>query len=398
MSEAGRDLLATLDLMQSPRRTPVPSPEIPRTPRIDAPAAAEETTPRAPTTPRTAFSRAWLDPFGAELDDVLPERVTGSGMVKKREMTPVEERTEGGASSLEVKGDEGRFTWIGASDSSPFRACDLSLAVGLGKPLPSTPSGSAASVSSPTKPPVKRATDLIAFFEHAASSPAAGKLKSGHARGGSEHLAVRDVPVEHTKGHVRAVSVPEDHFLYPLETPLERGSSELDTLIHPHDSASEVAFAPPPVLPTTTPHPTLPTEARKRDTSPLQNVRNVVAAWRGNLPSPQPLTAFNTPALRLATAGDERDGLKRGNVFEEAFFTIRRMSTRRRAKRPEESGSAPRREEGREKPLPLVIGEEAPEQRVVPGRAEAVRGNLVSTMTDMTSEVSFLRMISAARY
>jgi hypothetical protein len=94
-SEAGRDLLATLDHMQSHLQT------TPTTPR------AEETTPR-----RTAFSRAWLDPEGAEMEDLLPERVTGSGMVRKREMTPVEERTEGGSSgSAREREDEARMVW-----------------------------------------------------------------------------------------------------------------------------------------------------------------------------------------------------------------------------------------------------------------------------------------------
>lgn len=96
-SEAGRHLLATLDNMQS-RSTPT-------TPR--APLAALTPTPR-----RTAFSRAWLDLEGAELDDLLPERVTGSGMVKKREMTPVEERTEGGSGSpMREREDEARMVW-----------------------------------------------------------------------------------------------------------------------------------------------------------------------------------------------------------------------------------------------------------------------------------------------
>ena len=47
------------------------------------------------------------------MDDLLPERVTGSGMVKKREMTPVEERTEGGSgSSARELEDEARMVWM----------------------------------------------------------------------------------------------------------------------------------------------------------------------------------------------------------------------------------------------------------------------------------------------
>jgi hypothetical protein len=122
--------------------------------------------------------------------------------------------------------------------------------------------------------------------------------------------------------------------------------------------------------------------AKKRDASPLRNVRNVVAAWRGNLPTLHPV-AFDTPALRLGTADGDEQG-KRGNVFEEAFFTIRRMSTRRR-KRVEEKDEHGMGERKEEKPLPLLVGD--PEQREVAGRMEAVQGNLVSTMTEMTSEV-----------
>lgn len=93
--------------------------------------------------------------------------------------------------------------------------------------------------------------------------------------------------------------------------------------------------------------------------------------------------AFDTPALRMGTAGGEDKG-KRGNVFEEAFFTIRRMSTRRRGKEKAEKG-VEGVERMEEKPLPLIVGDA--ERRDVPGRAEVRPGNLVSIITEMTSEV-----------
>lgn len=214
------------------------------------------------------------------------------------------------------------------------------------------------------------------------------KSKHGHARGASDHLPIRNEG-GYTRSHARAISVPdEESYAFPLEPlVLERVGSEIDTLIHPHDSASEVAFQPALVL-ATVPTQTVPvstsaaikvSSTRKRDASPLRNVRKVVAAWRGNLPTPHP-AAFDTPALRHQP--DEKG--KRGNVFEEAFFTIRRMSARRR-RRVEEKEE--KREIGmEEKPLPALVG--VPERRDVAGRMEAVRGNLVSTITEMTSEVS----------
>lgn len=274
-----------------------------------------------------------------------------------------------------------REFWVGVVCHFSRLGGDLLICC-VGKPLPSTPSGSAPSL--PASPTKKRATtDLIKFFEHA-SSPSVEKTKRSHTRGTSDHLPIRN-EVPYTRGHARAISVPEEPFQFVEEPPaFERVASDIDTLIHPHDSASEVAFQPAPIAatqPTPVPVTIAVPIAKKRDASPLRNVRNVVAAWRGNLPTVHPV-AFDTPALRLGTADGDEKG-KRGNVFEEAFFTIRRMSTRRR-KRVEERGKTG--EVGREeKPLPLLVGE--PEQREVAGRMEAVQGNLVSTMTEMTSEV-----------
>lgn len=249
--------------------------------------------------------------------------------------------------------------------------------MGVGKPLPSTPSGSAASL--PASPTKKRATDLIKFFEHA-SSPSADKLSRGHVRGASDHLPIRAAATS-TRTHTRAISVPDldEPFAFPDPPALERVASEIDTLVHPHDSASEVAARPARIH---VPEPVVPAvSARKRDASPLRNVRNVVAAWRGTVPAPQPM-AFDTPALRLGTAEGEEKAGKRGNVFEEAFFTIRRMSTRRRGKGVEEVKGEERREE---KPLPAIVG--YPEEREVEGRKDVAPGNLVSAVTEMTTEV-----------
>lgn len=89
---------------------------IPATPRRRATPPDEETTP-TPRAGRTTVSRAWLDPEGAEREEIfVPERVTGMGLVKKREMTPVEERTERTTSSVVRVDDEARvLTWSGTT-------------------------------------------------------------------------------------------------------------------------------------------------------------------------------------------------------------------------------------------------------------------------------------------
>lgn len=252
----------------------------------------------------------------------------------------------------------------------------------VGKALPSTPSTS--SLSSPSKATAKSATDLIKFFEHAAQETTP---KATHTRGTSEHT-----PRGSAKGHLRTASVPDDRFFLapPVETPInDVVPSDIDTLIHPHDSASAVAVnlqaatIPTPV-PIPVPEPTVP---KKVTTSPLRNVRNVVAAWRGSLPTPQLVSTFDTPALR----GDDQEAKKRGkgSVFEEAFFTIRRMSTRRRKKgeAAEGSGSVEQQERAmKDKPLPPVV--EGPSLlRDIQWR-EGIKGEVLSTITEMTSEVS----------
>jgi hypothetical protein len=112
----------------------------------------------------------------------------------------------------------------------------------------------------------------------------------------------------------------------------------------------------------------------------LRNVRNVVAAWRGGLPTPRPVMSFDTPALR---GDDERKG--KGNVFEEAFFTIRRMSTRRRNKQTSVGLGGGEKEGKMEKPLPAVVDSDAL-LRDVRGR-EGIKADVVSAMTEMTSDV-----------
>lgn len=95
--------------------------------------------------------------------------------------------------------------------------------------------------------------------------------------------------------------------------------------------------------------------------------------------------SFDTPVLR----GDDEAGRKgKGNVFEEAFFTIRRMSTRRRKKETSggESGEREKERGKLEKPLPAVVDSEAM-LRDVRGR-EGIKADVVSAMTEMTSEVS----------
>ncbi|KAJ9128391.1 hypothetical protein QFC24_000684 [Naganishia onofrii] len=60
------------------------------------PAATSTTPTTTTTTTPPTFSRAWLNPtaWTAKTDDEIHESVSGWGMVRKREMTPVTERTE----------------------------------------------------------------------------------------------------------------------------------------------------------------------------------------------------------------------------------------------------------------------------------------------------------------
>ncbi|KAJ9128392.1 hypothetical protein QFC24_000685 [Naganishia onofrii] len=219
-------------------------------------------------------------------------------------------------------------------------------------------------------------------------------------------------------------------------------ASDVGTVIYPADSASEVlavSAASPVAVNTagTAIHSDLPImgaservglgatagRSKERDVSPLRNVRNVVAAWRGKLAAPGTPRVYDTPALRIDSAGGITGGGGGGgagegtrgdraraegkdrNVFEEAFFTIRRMSTRRRTgkSRATSAGGLPGvvpaegRGEGesvvagalvgREKPLPaLRLSAFAAEPGEGVGRA--VRGKLVSQVSEITSEVS----------
>ncbi|KAJ9092317.1 hypothetical protein QFC19_008751 [Naganishia cerealis] len=478
------------------------------------------TTPRAPTdhlrTPGkpTAFSRAWLDPasWAAKGEEEVHEGVHGWGMVKKREMTPVEERTEG---SRDSAGSEKRRGDEGDEYSADARLVLFSFAAMPPKPLPTTPTSSTGSLLNRRHPQVSStpstqdptpttprrapaAASLIAFFESAtatptqASHPGKGKRRVtedtvnrgkgrawGHdGRGTSEYTvplrfcdeqdlfsaggtAGEETPTTSAL-HVRSASVPDHLFsgsthsagvaagarndeevgdeewehARTREAAVGEGDRDSDTgtAIRPCDSASEVFRA------TTTPAPALgPAPAyggtqesltakgaplrmigivggggRERDTSPLRNVRNVVAAWRGRLAPPITPQVYDTPALRIGTAGrgggvsilagegrtDRGEGEGEGkdrNVFEEAFFTIRRMSTRRRGgsggkKRAMETGQIAEQEEkdnekplGKEKPLPaLRLAAGGEEESSTTGRE--VRGKLVSVVSEITSE------------
>ncbi|KAJ9125672.1 hypothetical protein QFC22_000634 [Naganishia vaughanmartiniae] len=485
-----------------------------RTPRHNTnrqqqPTQLQQTTP--------TFSRAWLDPsaWSAKTEDEIHESVSGWGMVKKREMTPVTERTEGderarstscagmGAGAGVGVGWEERDWTAGKRYSRRDSA--------ISKALPTTPTSSSSTTSmyqgpllpantttatTPTTP--KRAPaaakSLIAFFESGASSTPTkqGPVVDhrapgfGHGRGMSDHVVpsprFEAEPQQRssspqlgrvmmnpgfTAAHTRAASVPDDVFFWrdgvskdeegrnrilrceggatgeeekvvfqhqeeedrEAEVMMEgdRGS-DVGTVIYPGDSASEIfASATTPALPVNTRaigialHPDLLTapaaekigmggasgRAKERDVSPLTNVRNVVAAWRGKLATPATPRVYDTPALRMDNAGvvagftggggeGEREGKDR-NVFEEAFFTIRRMSTRRRtgknrsAEVPENVRVAGEKERsagvdlGREKPLPaLRLSAFAPEDSDTVGRA--VRGKLVSQVSEITSE------------
>jgi hypothetical protein len=92
--KGGREI--DIDTERTPRNTShyhhqhQPSPPQPR------PAATSTTSTTTTPPPPPTFSRAWLNPtaWTAKTDDEIHESVSGWGMVRKREMTPVTERTE----------------------------------------------------------------------------------------------------------------------------------------------------------------------------------------------------------------------------------------------------------------------------------------------------------------
>ena len=143
---------------------------------------------------------------------------------------------------------------------------------------------------------------------------------------------------------------------------------------------------------------------RKGSASPLRSVRNVVAAWRGRvLPHSRPSFSENHHLGDKQSGADseliagqfegEKSSRDKG-VFDDAFVTIRRMSTRRRhgtvsPAPPYETRQSPVTDQTPtvpqnidvEKPLPTIrdTGE---------GSLRKPRGQVVSTYTEMTTEVS----------
>lgn len=171
-----------------------------------------------------------------------------------------------------------------------------------------------------------------------------------------------------------------------------------------HPSRAPAISAEPVAATSTHPEPSAVASLRKSSTSPLRSMRNVVAAWRGRVlphsrsssvhqPQAGQDSISNNPELIAGQHENDQISKDKG-VFDDAFVTIRRMSTRRRPARnspapPYESPSSPVayqapslvRTIGLEKPLPII-------RDVAEDGARKSRGQVVSTYTEMTTEVS----------
>jgi hypothetical protein len=254
----------------------------------------------------------------------------------------------------------------------------------IGKPLPLVPpiEGLPRSAFYNPAPSIEprtpaKASNLIKFFESAGGSPSAPGPSTG-------------------LGHVRGASVPEVQQQGGLlqsrpVVPTYPGSGHLAP--RPVLEASLAAE-----LPVAVTEPGVLSNMRKGSSSPLRSVRNVVAAWRGRVlphsrsgPTDQLQSGGAPPTPNpelIAGQADDDDRIVRDkHMFDDAFVTIRRKSTRRRqagTDSPAPPYPTSSRDMGIEKPLPLIrdMADEPPRKP---------RGQVVSTYTEMTSEVSQYR-------
>jgi hypothetical protein len=235
-----------------------------------------------------------------------------------------------------------------------------------------------------------RATNLIKFFEKTAS-PGEPAVKGGHFRGQSEPASQNSL-----NDSQRGRSYPESGFVPPLQSTRQPVEVEVSRLPRVMDRL------PTPVLRDEDVHKEdmgMLSNLRKGASSPLKSVRNVVAAWRGRvIPLSRSGTMNSQPSGTASNseyiAGQAEAGadVRERGILDDAFVSIRRMSTKRKPNRADpalepitENQTRPLVVRKWEKPLPEI--QMTPRSTQFKPAGES-RAQLVSTYTEMTSEVS----------
>ncbi len=203
----------------------------------------------------------------------------------------------------------------------------------------------------------------------------------------------------------------------PLDPPPVATPSQLSRTVTPVPDLTPVKSSAPPPFERQRSNSFL-SSLKKRSASPMLGVRNMVAAWRGRNVSTSPSTFGVVPPASQAY------GEHKGNKLEEAFFTIRRMSTRRKGKedpfgRSTVADTTPAHRAMQQPSAPLIaytaaqaagtnppetshqversLGEAQaffrPETHDQPTGEQAVKGRIVSSFTDIATEVNASRLV-----
>lgn len=334
----------------------------------------------APASPTPAGIRRppWVKPYDPTADSETESELDDAA---RHELTTIGERTE-----RDTWTTDGRHSIARARSQESLRS----------KTLPAIPDSTSSASSLLGQPPIAapspsraaKASDLIAFFEKgAANKPGSAPMQR---EGG-----LRPPPFH--PGHTRGVSEPTTIL---SDSPKAKDAQAAEQPDLGLQSAAK-DNAPLPAIPDNP----VATHPRKSSLSPIRGVRNVVAAWRGRLASGSHASQ-DAPLSRQPSNASEK--LKDRNVFEDAFFTIRRMSTKRRSRRasasslvqPNDSVSQvepmdqPDLDEQSERPElamrpiqpdPPVSAVAAP-TRQQPAELRNIRGRLVSQYTEMSKE------------
>jgi hypothetical protein len=355
-----------------------------RTPRaVQVPLSIPHT---ATSNPYPAPARSWIrDPYVARTLDNM-----GIEGPRRELLTPVEERTE--RTKSWSSGITPEANGKSLDSHSVVRSNMLISGVVSGKPLPLVPPidglprslfSTPTSANVPRTPTAARASNLIKFFESAAST---GLPQS--------------VPMERTglsPGHWRGLSEPgpaiETTASNVLQPIIDRPTSSAARAVAVSDGqhsgpTTEGALA----------------HLRRGRISPLRSVRNVVAAWRGRvmpLSRSGSMNSFNSDRVEhqddhgLVEDQREAKGDQDKDLVDDAFFAIRRKSTKRRPTASQIPSNLPRYDSINttvgspavmiDKPLPTIQGLRNTTTDAEPMRS---RGQIVSTYSTMTSDVS----------
>ena len=356
----------------------------PRTPRA---APAPLSIPHTPTSnPYPAPARSWIrDPYVARTLDNM-----GIDGPRRELLTPVEERTERTRSWS--SGITPEPTGKAKCRHLVVRFRKLISGFVSGKPLPLVPPidglprslfSTPSSDDAPRTSTAARASNLIRFFESAASTglPQSVPMERtgtspGHWRGLGEAVPITEI------------SAPDG--LRPSVDTTTSSAAHAMIVSPRQDSgpATEGALA----------------HLRRGRLSPLRSVRNVVAAWRGRvtpLSRSGSMNSFTSDRVDYpddyGLVEDQREakGDQDNVLIDDAFFAIRRKSTKRRPAVNQIPANLPRyhsinatvgsSNNVMEKPLPAIQ-----ELRQIATDAQPMqsRGQIVSTYSTMTSEVS----------